>query len=143
MSANTNPKQKLLFIALIILGVLLTVFFGIRALRAFRKFEGHRPPPRGEVVETDVEKIEDWMTVPFISHSYEVPPEVIFEALKISGEDNHRKSLKQLNDDFYPGQDGYVLETVKTVILAHQAALTAPPPSEPPSAPLTPPPATP
>ncbi|MBK8780250.1 MAG: hypothetical protein IPO22_00265 [Anaerolineales bacterium] len=135
MSANTNPKQKALVIALIILGVLFTIFFGIRALRAFRKFDGHRPPPHGEVVETDVEKIEDWMTVPFISQGYEVPPDVIFEALEISGEENHRKSLKQLNDDFYPGQDGYVLKTVKAVILAHQTALTAPAPPEPPAAP--------
>ena len=135
MSANTNPKQKALVIALIILGVLFTIFFGIRALRAFRKFDGHRPPPHGEVVETDVEKIEDWMTVPFISQGYEVPPDVFFEALEISGEENHRKSLKQLNDDFYPGQDGYVLKTVKAVILAHQTALTAPAPPEPPAAP--------
>jgi hypothetical protein len=135
MSANTNPKQKALVIALIILGVLFTIFFGIRALRAFRKFDGHRPPPHGEVVETDVEQIEDWMTVPFISQGYEVPPDVIFEALEISGEENHRKSLKQLNDDFYPGQDGYVLKTVKAVILAHQTALTAPAPPEPPAAP--------
>ena len=74
------PKQRILFIALSVLGVMLILFFGLRALRAFKKFDGHRPPPMAKELQTDVNDIENWMTVPFISHNYGVPPEVLFDA---------------------------------------------------------------
>ncbi|MBN8580986.1 MAG: hypothetical protein J0L96_09965 [Anaerolineae bacterium] len=120
VSAQGNSKQRILFIALSILGVMLILFFGLRALRAFKKFDGHRPPPMAEELQTDVNDIEDWMTIPFISHNYGVPPDILFDALSINGKENHKKSLKQLNDEFYAEQDGYVIETVRATILAHQ-----------------------
>lgn len=128
MSANTNPKQKALVVALIVIGVLFTAFFGMRAARAFKKFDGHRPPPRGEV-QTDVELIREWMTISFISRTYQVPEKVIFEALDISPVANHEKSLEDINKDYFPDQDGYVLDLVKATVLAHQ------PPPQPDSAP--------
>lgn len=131
MSAQGNSKQRILFIALSILGVMLILFFGLRALRAFKKFDGHRPPPLAKELETDVETIEEWMTIPFISHNYGVPPELLFDALNIDPKETHKKSLKQLNDEYYPEQDGYVLETVKATILAHQPPLTPVPPLTP------------
>lgn len=134
MSANTNPKQKALVIALIILGLLFTAFFGMRAARAFRKFDGHRPPPQGKV-ETDVELIREWMTVSFISHTYHVPEKILFDALDISPIANHEKSLEDINKEYYPDVDGYVLDLVKATVLANQ------PPPLPDSAPtaVTPP----
>ena len=128
MTSHTSPGQRRLVIGFIAIGILFTAFFGMRAFHAFRKFNGHRPPPPGKV-ETDVELIRDWMTVPFISRTYQVPPEVIFEALKISPQKDHDKSLKVLNEEYYPDQDGYVLNLVKDTILAHQ------PPPAPASAP--------
>ncbi|MFN8381260.1 MAG: hypothetical protein U0V02_04935 [Anaerolineales bacterium] len=135
MPPQTDIKQKLLVIALIIVGVVFTAFFGMRAVHAFKKFDGPRPP-RGEV-ETDVELIRDWMTVPFISHTYHVPDKIIFEALDISPSANHEKSLKEINEEFFPDKDGYVLELVKETVLAHQ------PPPPPDSAPTEVPPPTP
>lgn len=126
-----NSKQRILFIALSILGVMLILFFGLRALRAFKKFDGHRPPPLAKELETDVEDIEDWMTIPFISHNYGVPPEILFEALNIDPKETRKKSLKQLNDEFYPDEDGYVLATVKATILANQPPLPPAAPSAP------------
>jgi hypothetical protein len=134
MSANANPKQKALVIALIVLGALFTAFFGMRVARAFKKFDGHRPPPLGEV-ETDVELIREWMTVPFISHTYHVPEKILFDALDISPIANHEKSLEDINQEYFPDKDGYVLDLVKATVLAHQ------PPPLPDSAPtaVTPP----
>lgn len=123
-----NSRQRFLFIALSILGAALILFFGLRVFHALKKFDGHRPPPLAKELETDVENIEDWMTIPFISHNYGVPPELLFDALNIDPKESHKKSLKQLNDEFYPDQDGYVLITVKTVILSNQ-------PPSPPAAP--------
>ena len=130
MSANTNPKQKWLVVALILLGVLFTAFFGMRAVRAFKKFDGHRPPPRGEV-QTDVELIREWMTISFISRTYQVPEKFIFDALDISPITNHEKSLEDINQDYFPDQDGYVLDLVKATVLAHQPP---PLPDSPPTA---------
>lgn len=115
-----NDKQKrILFITLSILGVILILFFGVRAMKAFRKFKGHRPPPFAEELQTDAETIEDWMTIPFISHNFGIPPEILFEALHIDPRENYKKSLKELNDEFYPEADGYVLATVKATVLTH------------------------
>jgi len=118
MFSNTNSKQRALVIGLIIFGVLFTAFFGMRAVHAFRKFNGHRPPPPGKV-ETDVELIRDWMTVPFISRMYHVPDDVIFEALKIPPKENREKSLKVLNQEYYPNQAGIVMDMVRITIIAH------------------------
>jgi hypothetical protein len=130
MLSKTNPKQRTLVIGLIILGLLFTFFFGMRVFHAFKKFDGHRPPPHGKV-ETDVELIREWMTVSFISKMYRVPEKDIFDALKISPLGSHDKSLKDLNNDYYPDKDEYVLDTVKATLLAHQ------PPPSPDSAPVT------
>jgi hypothetical protein len=131
MLSKTNPKQRALVIGLIILGTLFIVFFGIRAAHAFRKFDGHRPPPHGKV-ETDVELIRDWMTVSFISKMYHVPEKEIFDALNVTPLGSHEKSLKELNDDYYPDKDGFVMETVKATITAFQAS--HPPPDSAPTA---------
>lgn len=112
-------QRKLISIALILLGIVAIIFFGMRALHAFKKFDGHRPPRPGKE-ETDVELIRDWMTIPFIAHTYHVHDSTLFEALNISPFSDHEKSLKEINDEFYPDQDGYVLDLVKTTILAHQ-----------------------
>jgi hypothetical protein len=55
---------------------------------------------------------------------YHVPPRLLFETLQIPEHQNQEKSLKQLNDEYYPQAEGIVLEKVKTAILANQ-----PPPS--------------
>jgi len=123
MSVNTNPKQRTLVIGLIILGILFTAFFGLRAFHAFKRFNGHPPPPSGKM-ETDVELIRDWMTIPFISRMYRVPTEVLFEALKVSPQKDREKSLKEINEEYFPEADGIAIELVKAVILVHQPPLT-------------------
>lgn len=129
-------RKNIAAIALILLGILIIAFFGMRALHAFKKFNGHRPPPPGKV-ETDVELIRDWMTVPFISHMYHVPDKIIFDALEISPQENRDKSLKDLNQEYYSDKDGFVIKLVKTTILTHQPP-AAPDTSPAPTATVTP-----
>jgi hypothetical protein len=137
MSANATPKQRALVIGLIILGILFSIFFGMRAFHSLRKFDGHGPSSHGKV-ETDVELIRDWMTVSFISKMYRVPERDIFDALNVSPLGSHDKSLKDLNDDYYPDKDGFVMETVKATILAFQASHLPPDATPTAHAPATP-----
>jgi hypothetical protein len=140
-----TPKiQRTLVTALIVLGVMFVGFFGLRTLRAFKEFRGHRPPPPfgpaefQQEAETDVELIRDWMTIPYIARMYQVPPKFLFEAIDLPHRDkNDEKSLKQLNDEYFPSEEGVVMEKVKAAIQAFQPPATPTLPSAPtaPSAP--------
>lgn len=116
-------RKRIFTFVLIVAGILITLFFGLRAFHAFKKINGHRPPPPDQI-ETDVELIREWMTVPFIARMYYVPDKVIFEALEISPKDNHDKSLKEINNKYFPETEGLVLQIVKTAILEWQAKST-------------------
>ena len=120
MGAPLNPKQRNLVTGLIIIGLIIIVFFGLRTTRAFYQFHGHRPPApfATKPVETDVNLIRDWMTVPFVSKMYQIPRSILFEALEIPEEGNHEKSLRQLNEEYYPQAKGIVLEKVKAAVSA-------------------------
>jgi len=138
----TPQKQRALIIGLIAIGMLIVGFFGLRTARAFREFRGHRPPPPfapadAQNVETDVELIRDWMTIPYISRMYHVPPNSLFDSISLSRRGNDEKSLKQLNEEYFPGEDGIVMEKVKAAVLANQSPMTPTLPSVPaiPSAP--------
>ena len=134
MDKSTNPRQRNFITGLIIMiGLMIVVFFGWRTVRAFRQFHGHRPPPHfnDQPAETDVSLIRDWMTLPYISMTYRLPPNFLYETLSIPPKGNERKSLKRLNDEYYPGTSGVVLELVKAAILTNQLASTIIPPDTP------------
>lgn len=121
----TPTRQRALILGMILIGFTLAVFFGLRALHVFRQFRGHPPPSlaasRMERVETDVELIRGWMTVPYVSRMYNVPPGLLFDALEISPADNGEKSLEQLNEEYYPQADDFVIASVKAAILEYLA----------------------
>ena len=118
----TPARIRTLVFVLIFIGGLIVGFFGLRTLRAFREFGGHRPPPPSvaetEGIETDVELIREWMTIPFISKMYHVPPNVLFDALGIPANKNREKSLRRLNREYFPQAEGIVLEKIKAAVLA-------------------------
>lgn len=127
-----SPKiQRILILGFISLGVLLAGFFGWRALFALREFRKHGgpPPPLAEAFEkreTDVELIRDWMTIPYISKTYQVHPRELFDALGIHPRENEEKSLLQLNEEFFSDEPGIVIELVKAIVQAEQVNQIAP-----------------
>lgn len=127
----TPAKQRALVTILIGLGVLFVGIFGLRTIFSFREFRAHRPPPpfETEQAETDVELIRDWMTIPFIGRTYHISPRVLFKALDIPHEGNEEKSIRQLNDEYYPGTPNMVLDLVKTTVRANLPPPSAIPPA--------------
>ena len=130
MSVKT---QRALVLGLILLGVFIAGFFGLRAVFAFREYRRHGPPPlpplapmeEAPAAETDVELIRDWMTIPYISMTYQIHPKLLFDAVGISPRGNEEKSLAQLNEEFFPESPGLVIELVKAVIRVNQSVPTA------------------
>jgi hypothetical protein len=118
---------------------MIIIFFGLRTVHAFRQFHGHRPPPpfATRPVETDVTLIRDWMTIPFIAKMYHVRPHILYEALDIPEQGNREKSLKQLNEEYFPEVEGIVLEKIKAAVLAALANQPRPEPI-PPDTPVLP-----
>lgn len=126
----TTNKQRIVVIGLILLGLVIVGFFGLRFFHAFRAFRGHHPPrfphPGDQPAQTDVELIRDWMTIPYISMAYRMPPELLFETLKIPPKGNEHKSLKQINDEYYKLQSDYVLKLVKETVKSHEPPTPVP-----------------
>lgn len=128
-----NSKQRALILTLVAAGAILAGLFGLRTLRVWRELREHRPPPGlpevADHIETDVGLIRDWMTIPFIAKMYHVPARVLYEALGISTRGNQDKSLKQLNEEFFPETPGLVEEKIKATVLEN---LPPPMPTHPP-----------
>lgn len=123
-------RQRTIIAVLIILGVIIVGFFGFRAVFGLREFRRHGPPPppaeasNNQPLETDVELIRNWMTIPYISMTYHVNPKVLFDAVGISPRGNEDKSLLQLNEEFSPDAPGIVIELVKATVKAYQPVPT-------------------
>jgi len=126
----TPVKQRILIVCLIGLGVLFVGFFGLRAFHAVRRFDKPPhppfPPSKAEPVETDVSLIRDWMTMGYISHTYHVPSRLLYEALSIKpNAKDEEKSLKELNDEYFPNNPDFVIEIVKATVQANLPPPTA------------------
>jgi hypothetical protein len=122
--------QRVLVSALIIFGIWIAAFFGLRTFHSFREVREHRPPPppfKTEQPETNVNLIEDWMTIPFIGKMYHIHPEILFEALGIPGEANKEKSIKQISEKYFSDQPDFVLELIKTTVQANLPPATVVP----------------
>lgn len=138
-------KQRILTAGLIVLGFFIIVFFGMNTIRAFKHMHGRGPfdgkPPTAN--QTDVELIRDWMTIPYIGKMYEVPPEALFFSLGIEPDKQiAKKSLKELNNEYFPDQTDLVIVQIKDTIKAFQSQ-ERPPEPIPPAAPAAPIPSTP
>jgi hypothetical protein len=83
-------KRRSLIAVLVLLLLVGVVIAGRSAMRMF----GRRgpPPPR----QTDVTLIAGWMTVPYVSRTYRVRPDEIFQGIGVPSQGNERKSIDEL-----------------------------------------------
>ncbi|MGB0387576.1 MAG: hypothetical protein ACPGWR_22380 [Ardenticatenaceae bacterium] len=96
-----SRREKLLTIALIVCGVLLVGYFGLRVARGFLLF---RTQPLKPGI-TDVQAIRPWMTIRYIGVAYAVPEEYLFFQLDIPFDNRTRDdTLGRLNRHFEVGE---------------------------------------
>ncbi len=72
------------------IGVICLVIAGIVGFRYFRQLR-HRPFPRP--TETNVELIQGWMTLPYVSRTYHVPLPYLYETISVDNENLQKTNL--------------------------------------------------
>jgi hypothetical protein len=124
-SSARRPSTALILTAfLILVGLALVAFFGLRTFRDYRRVQLRGLTPG----VADVDAIRGWMTLPYVAQAYGVPPPAIFERLGIPQGGNETRSIKELADK-YNRDPGEVLQTVQDAV---RHFLAKPPPPIPP-----------
>ena len=72
-------------VVLLALVLLMTSLFAVRTVRRAVYWRLHRD-----------EAIRPWMSVPYVAHSYRVPPQVVYEALGIPPQSHDRRPIKEI-----------------------------------------------
>jgi len=80
-----NGRQKWIVVAALVLTVVVTGLFAVRTVRRAMYWRAHRD-----------EVIRPWMSIPYVAHSYRVPPHVLYKALGIPPQAHDRRPLKQV-----------------------------------------------
>lgn len=120
-------------VLLLLLGLALVVFFGLRAGRAFFHLRGGDFHPE----KPNPQDIRGWMTPAYLSKAFRLPPDCLYEKLGIPAAGNEKRSLQEINRTYYPDQPGYVLTRTREVIIEYQQERPPRPPN-PPEAPSPP-----
>ncbi len=124
--AKLAQRRRLLAAVLILLGVVITAYFGIRAARSFRQLQyiHEQGLDRGTA---SVEAIRPWMTLRFVAVAYAVPEEYLYNQLQIPFQRRNADSpLGELNREYHLGQtpgsnELAIIDTIKAAIKEYQA----------------------
>jgi len=107
-------------LAALALVLLVTGLFAVRTVQRAIYWRMHRD-----------EVIRPWMSIPYVAHSYRVPPDVLYDALKLFHPPHDRRPIKQIAKE----QNRTVEEVVATLQSAIARERTEHPPNGPPPAP--------
>ena len=107
-------------IAALALVVAVTALFAVRTVRRAMYWRLHRD-----------EVIRPWMSVPYVAHSYRVPPHVLYEALRIPPMTRDRRPIKEIAREQNRPVDAVISDLQNAI--ARERSLHppgAPPPTE-------------
>lgn len=112
---DRRGKETWLIIGLGIIGLLLVVLFGVRAVRSFTRIDRSQLDPRSPRVE----EIRGWMTLPHLAKVFHVPEPYLVEQLGVSPEDAHHMDLRELSRTQSPDAPEEFMERVKEAIRSY------------------------
>lgn len=120
-------KMQILAIVLVVVGLGLVIFFGLRSARSFREMKYIREQGLDQGT-ANVEAIRPWMPVQFVAVAYGVPQEYLFAELDIPFDQrNSHDTLFNLNRKYdfgWPserGQEPPIIDKVREAIIKYQA----------------------
>lgn len=113
---NHTGWKKWITVVAFTLVVLATGLFAVRTVRRAMFWRVHHD-----------ETIRPWMSIPYVAHSYRIPPHVLYQTLKIPPQLHDRRPLKEIARE----QN----RSVEEVIAALQDAIDRERPNRPPGAP--------
>lgn len=117
---KTPGWQKWAVLAAFILVLAVTGLFAVRTARRALYWRQHRD-----------ESIRPWMTLPYIAHSYRVPPRVLYDALGIPHPPHDRRPIRAIAREKNISV-GEVIQILQRAIAdARQANVTPPPQAAP------------
>jgi len=114
--------RQWLVLGLFLLAVMVTGIFVVRTVRRAIYWHNHRDQP-----------IRAWMSVPYVAHSYSVPPYVLYKAIGLPPETRHdRRPLREIAHE----QDRPVETLISELedAIKHSRPPYPPPPPPPPPA---------
>jgi hypothetical protein len=114
-----RKRVRLVLLVALVLVSLATATFAVRVYHHSHRIAEHRD-----------QQIQGWMNIPFISHSYHVPPELIHDALGLPREQRDRRPLRAI-----AAEQGRPLEELILAIAEAIQAARAPAPPLPPQPP--------
>src|SRR5882724_737181 len=112
-------KQWVVMAALALV-VLATGVFAVRTVQRAMYWRAHRD-----------EAIRPWMSVPYVAHSYRVPPHVLYQALGIPLQPHDRRPIKQIAREQNRSVDEVTSILQDAINRARANQPTAAPPLEP------------
>ena len=113
-------KQWVALSALVLV-LLVTGLFAVRTVRRAIYWRLHRD-----------EVIRPWMSIPYVAHSYRVPPQVLYDALRIPHPPHDRRPIKEIAKEENRSIEE-VIATLQSAIVRERVAHPPngpPPPSE-------------
>ena len=125
-NAVSLSRRHVLTVALILLGVGLSAYYGNRTVESYQhlRFIQEQGFDSGDA---NLDAIRPWMTVHFVAAAYAVPKEYIYAELGIDAE-RHRRDidLRRLNDELHLGRSSLgaypaVIDRLREIIRAYRA----------------------
>lgn len=117
-----KKSQRMLILVLCVLAVVVVFFFAGRM--AFHLFHSPRPLPR----QTNVQLIQGWMTLPYISRTYGVPMKDLHVGLMIKPSANDKESIDDLAKSLNVESDIFIVELQKVITTFQESHVTPPKP---------------
>ena len=116
-----NWKQWTAIAALAVV-LLVTGLFAVRTFRRAIYWRVHHD-----------EVIRPWMSLPYVAHSYRVPPRVLYEALNVEHPPHDRRPIKKIAADQHRSVDEVITTLNQAIARARQQQPPAngQPPTEP------------
>lgn len=112
--------RQWLVVALFLVAVVVTSLLMVRAVRRAVYWRFHRDEP-----------IRAWMSVPYVAHSYRVPPHVLYKAIDLPQDKRDKRPLREIAREQNRPVETLITELQDAIVQARPPYPTPSPPRPP------------